>query len=157
MSDDRQPIKRSPQLTPLSRDHHEGLLFAWKIRQGIKNETSLETINDYAKWFWSNHLDEHFREEEEILAPHMDGNEMVNRMFQEHRTIKSMIDGGLADADAVEKLAAMISDHIRFEERELFGFAEKTIPTEELNQISEELHKNKTEAANWQDEFWLKK
>ena len=31
------PLKRSKELAPLSREHHDGLLFAWKIKQGLAN------------------------------------------------------------------------------------------------------------------------
>ena len=27
------PIKRSKQLAPLSREHHDGLMYVWKIRE----------------------------------------------------------------------------------------------------------------------------
>ena len=65
------PIKRSKELAPLSREHHEGLLFAWKIKQGLKNETETKLIAEYVQWFWKNHLQEHFTEEEQILAPYL--------------------------------------------------------------------------------------
>ena len=41
------PLKRNPNLVPLSREHHFGLLFAWKLKQGLAKNTSLETMRDY--------------------------------------------------------------------------------------------------------------
>ena len=47
MKPEAKPIKRSKQLSPLSREHHDGLLFAWKIRQGFENGTPLEEMRKY--------------------------------------------------------------------------------------------------------------
>ena len=41
-------IKRSKELAPLSPDHHEGLLFVWKIKQGLANKASFETLRNYS-------------------------------------------------------------------------------------------------------------
>jgi hypothetical protein len=160
MSKETNPIKRSKQLTPLSKDHHDGLLFAWKIRQGLKNGTDIKLIAEYTQWFWQNHLEEHFREEEQILAPHLPAdNELLKQMFDEHENIEAMIhiNENIPDATLLSKLAQAIDDHIRFEERVLFPYAEKIIPEKELNLIYEQLPKEKAECEKWEREFWVKK
>lgn len=160
MSKELKPIKRSPQLTPLSKDHHDGLLFSWKIKQGLKNGADIKLIAEYVQWFWTNDLEEHFREEEQILAPHLPAdNEMLKRMLEEHEEIEAMvhINENIPDANLLEKLADAIHDHIRFEERELFPYAEKIIPVEELNAIYEQLPKEKAECGKWEREFWVRK
>lgn len=159
MSKEVKPIKRSKQLTPLSKDHHDGLLFAWKIRQGLKRDAGLNVIADYVQWFWKNHLQEHFREEEQILAPHLPAdNELLQQMFDEHQEIESMvhITENIVDEAMLVKLADAIDDHIRFEERQLFPYAEKAISVEELNTIYEQLPKEKLERERWEKEFWVK-
>ena len=158
MSKEIKPIKRSKQLTPLSHDHHDGLLFAWKIRQGLKNGTEINLISKYAHWFWKNHLDEHFREEEQILAPHLPAdNEMVKQMFDEHREIKSIFDGeDIANENLLLALAQTIDDHIRFEERQLFPFAEKAIAEKDLSLIQEQLSKQVASTEKWEPEFWVR-
>jgi hemerythrin-like domain-containing protein len=158
MSKETTPIKRSRQLSPLSRDHHQGLLLAWKIRQGIKNGTDKIIIADYIKWFWLNELEEHFREEEEILAPYLKDNEMIQRMFKEHHRIKSIIHNDhLVDEGSLTELALLVNDHIRFEERELFPLAEKMIKEEDLDRIELDLIKEKKTCGVWENEFWLRK
>ena len=158
MSKEIKPIKRSKQLTPLSHDHHEGLLFAWKIRQGVKNGTDINVIGKYAHWFRENHLEEHFREEEQILAPHLPAdNELVKQMFDEHREIRSIFDGeDIINENLLLALAQTVDDHIRFEERQLFPFAEKTIPEKELNLIYEQLSKQAASSEKWEPEFWVR-
>jgi hemerythrin-like domain-containing protein len=160
MAKETKPIKRSKQLTPLSKDHHEGLLFSWKIKTGLKNRTNINLIANYAQWFWNNHLEEHFREEEQILAPHLPAdNELLKQMFDEHQEIEAMIhiNENIPDETLLGKLAKAIDDHIRFEERVLFPHAEKIIPETELNLIYEQLPKEKVEGEKWEREFWVKK
>jgi hemerythrin-like domain-containing protein len=159
MSKEIKPIRRSKQLTPLSKDHHDGLLFAWKIKQGLKNGTDIKLIASYVQWFWKNYLQEHFRQEEEILAPHLpQGNELLKQMIDEHQEIESMIhiNENIADETLLLNLVQAIDNHIRFEERQLFPYAEKIIPEEELNLIYEQLAKDPAKCENWEIEFWVK-
>jgi len=160
MSKEIKPIKRSKQLTPLSKDHHDGLLFAFKIKQGLKNGADIKLIAEYVQWFWANHLEEHFREEEQILAPHLPAdNELLKQMFNEHENIEAMvrINENIPDGALLQNLAQAIDDHIRFEERVLFPYAEKIIPEKELNSIYEQLPKEKAECEKWEKEFSVKK
>lgn len=159
MSKAIKPIKRSKQLTPLSKDHHDGLLFAWKIKQGLKNGADIKLIAKYVQWFWKNHLQEHFREEEQILAPHLpEDNELLKQMIDEHHGIESMvhINENIADEILLLNLAQAIDEHIRFEERQLFPYAEKAIPEKELNLIYDQLSKVPVQCKTWEREFWVK-
>lgn len=160
MAQEIKPLKRSPQLTPLSHDHYDGLLFASRIRQGIKKGADHGVIARYVLWFWENHLREHFREEEEILAPHLPaGNEGWRRMVDEHQEIESMIHitENIPDEHLFQKLADAITDHIRFEEREFFPYAEKMIPATELDSIYEAIVKNDRSCPKWDNPFWERK
>ena len=160
MAKEVKPIKRSKQLTPLSKDHHDGLLFAFKIKQGLKNGTDIKLIAEYVQWFWKNHLHEHFIEEEQILAPYLPhDNELLKQMMEEHENIEAMIriNEEIPDNTLLAQLAQAIDDHIRFEERQLFPYAEKTIPEEQLNDIYERLSKEPVQCEKWEREFWVKK
>lgn len=160
MSKPIKPIKRSEQLTPLSKEHHEGLLFAWKIKQGLKNGTAITIIAAFVQWFWQSHLQKHFMEEENILAAYLPAeNDLVQRMIDEHQNIEALIhiNESIADEALLAQLADAVSDHIRFEERELFVYAEQTLDVEKLNIIYEQLSKNQKSLAMWQNEFWLNK
>ncbi|GAA4732931.1 hemerythrin domain-containing protein [Flavisolibacter ginsenosidimutans] len=159
MNEEKKPIKRSKELTPLSKEHHEGLLFGWKIKQGLKNGTDHALIARYIQWFWDNDLQMHFRKEEAILAPHLSGgNEWVQRMFADHAAIKVLVEqcAKTIDENSFIKLADAVHDHIRFEERILFPYAEKEIPAETLAAMFEELNKI-DKKATWEDEFWMRK
>ena len=159
MNEPIKPIKRSKELVQLSKEHHEGLLLGWKIKEGLKNGTDASLISKYIQWFWENELEQHFRKEEEALAPHLPSdNELVQQMFREHEEIEALINinAMIVDEDIFLQIADGLHDHIRFEERILFPFAESHIPAVELEAICQDLLKTK-EKGKWDEEFWLKK
>ena len=159
MDQSPQPIKRSKELTPLSKEHHEGLLFGWKIKQGLRNNTDHNIISHFIQWFWKNDLQKHFRKEEEVLASRLPAdNELVQQMFSEHKAIETLIstNNSSANKKVFLEIADLIHDHIRFEERVLFPFAEEFIPVNELTEIHGELATAKPK-AQWENEFWLRK
>jgi hemerythrin-like domain-containing protein len=157
MQESQQPIKRSEQLAPLSREHHEGLLFVWKLRKGLKNGTDVRIISSYIQWFWEQHLQQHFRAEEEILAPLMPGNHpMIERMLEEHQEIEASIhiNESIADEALIESLATLVNDHIRYEERELFGEAERLLGKEGLDKVFAALDKEAKSCGEFEQPFW---
>jgi hemerythrin-like domain-containing protein len=151
------PIKRSEQLAPLSRDHHDGLLFVWKLRRGLNNGTPVETIREYIGWFWENHLATHFKNEEEILLPYLPNDELAKRMNDEHKGIKQLISFQTKDKESINQLSDLLEKHIRFEERELFPHAEKKLTTEQLNLVAAQLDHNAACQTEWKEEFWNRK
>jgi hemerythrin-like domain-containing protein len=160
MANDINPIKRSSQLTPLSREHHEGLLFGWKIKQGLKNGTNINTIGRFVQWFWVSHLQEHFKREEQVLAVYMLAEDLqVDRMINEHQEIEALIhiNENIVDEANLLQIAEAIADHIRFEEREFFPHAERSISPENLDKIFDQLSKEKVPSDNWKEEFWINK
>ena len=153
------PIKRSKELVPLSKEHHEGLLFGWKIKQGLRNGTDVKTIAQFIQWFWENDLQEHFRKEEEVLAVHLPkDNELVQQMFHEHEEIEALIHviAMIPDEDIFIQLADSLHNHIRFEERMLFPYAEESIPANEMQEIYQALLVTKPK-GKWEEEFWVRK
>lgn len=161
MPEEIKPIKRSPQLAPLSREHHDGLLFAWKIKQGIENRASLDVMRKFTVWFWKHHIKPHFFQEEKILLPYLQDNDpLATRLHEEHDYIRELILG--LDDEADHRTLVILSDllnrHIRFEERELFVHLEKILTPEQLENIFTQLEKHPVHCEQeWKDEFWVKK
>jgi len=154
------PLKRSKELAPLSREHHDGLLFAWKIKQGLANGTSIETLCNYTLWFWSNHIKTHFKDEEKVLVKFLPANNpLVLQMFKEHAQIRDLIISldKEPDSSSLQLLGEFINNHIRFEERELFAYAERTLTQEQLNEIYNDLPHDLHCETEWKDEFWVRK
>lgn len=157
---EKKPIKRNENLVILSREHHFGLLFCWKIRKGLKTNVATERIGKYVGFFWDNHLRQHFEEEEAHLFLKVQDSECRKGLGQ-HQEIKSLLKRILAaDAEPAHTLLNQLADkvdaHIRFEERELFPHLERTLPEEELKRIGAALEHAHTIPFkdNYPDEFW---
>lgn len=161
MNQEVKPIKRSKQLTPLSREHHDGLLFSWKIKQGLNNGTQLAQLRKYALWFWQQHIKPHFFQEEKILIPYLpSGHPMAERLKEEHDYIRELILGldEEADKQTLVILCDLLDKHIRFEERELFGYLEELLSTEKLDDVFMQLERHPVVCKEeWKDNFWVKK
>ena len=156
-----EPIKRSSQLAPLSREHHDGLLFAWKIKQGIENKAPLEIMRKYALWYWRHHIKPHFFQEEKILLSHMPANHpMAVKLLEDHDHIRELILGldDEADKRTLVILSDLLNTHIRFEERELFVYLEQNLPAKQLDIVFTQLEKHPVHCEQeWKEEFWVKK
>ncbi|MDH7460082.1 hemerythrin domain-containing protein [Chitinophagaceae bacterium 26-R-25] len=152
------PIKRSEHLIRLSREHHSGLLFCWKIRQGLKKNADAERIKKYVEYFWQHDLADHFREEEDILFAFLKDNDKVKKAFREHVEIKALIDSitenATPETGQLIDLADAVDNHIRYEERELFPYLETAFTPEQLMKIGEQLNAGPSAADNYTDEFW---
>lgn len=158
--EETKPIKRSKELAPLSREHHDGLLFAWKIKQGLANGTSIDLLVNYTRWFWLNHIKPHFKDEEKVLVKFLPANNpLVQQMIKEHEQIRDLIISldQEANENSLQLLAEFINNHIRFEERKLFVYAEEILTPEQLNEIYTDLPDNIDCSTEWKDEFWVKK
>ncbi|WP_353145401.1 hemerythrin domain-containing protein [Chryseobacterium sp.] len=149
-------MKRNQNIILLSRDHHFGLLCSWKIRQGLKKEIETGRIKKYILHFWQNHLEEHFREEEQILCAYLE-DEYTERIRSEHAQIKvlaSQIEHS-EDTRLLSDFADLLEQHIRFEERNWFPHLEEKLNHAVLDRIGKELdhiHPEKKEV--YADEFW---
>ena len=88
----KKPIKRNKNIVALSRDHHQGLLLCWKIRQGLKLNVELKRIGNYIHFFWKTRMVEHFRKEEELLFSKIDG-PVCDRVKDEHGIMRLLVEG----------------------------------------------------------------
>ena len=154
------PIKRSPELAPLSKEHHDGLLFVWKIRQGLKNDTSIDKLRSYTIWYWKEHTKPHFFQEEKILLPYMPADHpWVAQLINEHAQIRELVLN--LDKEAEKETFVILCDlaerHIRWEERKLFCYLEEKLTKQQLSDIHAELVKHPVSCDQWTDDFWVKK
>lgn len=146
-----------PILKPLSAEHEDGLLFASRIRIGLKKHVPLENLRDYTLWYWTNHIRPHFFQEEKILMPWLPaGHPLINRVKEEHHYIRELI---LGIDDEVERrtltvLCDLIENHIHFEEKEVFPFMEENLDRELMDKISGMIDKHPLQSVEWKDKFW---
>lgn len=159
MSQPNIPIKRSAELAPLSREHHEGLLAVWKIRQGLANQVASARIAAFIQWFWQQHLQPHFEKEEKFIPRILSSSRpLLQQMLHEHAEIKMLVADAIQHEDLkkLEVVAQTVNDHIRFEERQLFAEIERTATPDQLRRLATELHDEPVTTA-WDDTFWLQK
>lgn len=157
----KQPLKRDPNLVPLSREHHFGLLFAWKIKQGLAKHASLETMRDYVLYFWETGLQEHFLAEEDLLLNILPATDVQRyKVLREHDTVRNLVDQIEAKTDfsaaVFETLHSYLTDHIRYEERTFFPYLEQQASLEQLAKIGKHLAEEHAETEDtFQPEFWV--
>jgi hemerythrin-like domain-containing protein len=151
------PIKRHPSLQPLSRDHHDGLLLCFKIREGIKRGVEPDRIKSYTDWFWENHLAPHFREEEESVFPliGMDHPE-VKIALEQHVRLKELFTGPVTDYETLRSMERGLEQHIRYEERTLFNTIQNEAASDCLAEAGFEHHRVPS-CEVWNDPFWSDK
>lgn len=161
MKEVRTPIKRSKALVALSREHHEGLLLCWKIREGCRNNIAAQRISDYTFHFYNHFLAPHFVQEEDVLFSVLPANDsLIIEAISQHEALRKLInilrEENQQDTQYLLAFADELDKHIRFEERELFGYIESKLSAEQLLVLTDRLNKteDKHTAAEWADNFW---
>lgn len=153
-----QPLKRSEALKTFSREHHFGLLFTWKIKQGLKLNVETSRLLKYVNYFWEEHLKEHFYNEEVLLFNKID-TEVCTQAKSDHQLIMSQIEHlnatDQSDYDVYQMFIDKLNSHIRYEERVVFPYLERTLSTS-LKELLHPLEKehDKEFIDEFQDEFW---
>lgn len=155
-------MKRNEQLKTLSWEHHDGLVVAFRLQQGLKKGTSMNILKQYILHVWETVLRHHFWKEEEIINPHLEKSEqgliIKRQMMADHHTFRDMIDAlekNSTGPDLIGKFADTLNRHIRFEERQLFPFIETNTSQTELVKMGVFLRDyHSTTRHNWQPVFW---
>jgi iron-sulfur cluster repair protein YtfE (RIC family) len=136
-------MKRSEALSPLSRDHHQGLFVALQLRRADA-DTAAGAREAFLTFFERDGA-RHCRAEEEVLLPayarHAEPDEpAVVRVLVEHVDLRRRAQdlAGSADWDVAElrELGDRLEGHIRHEERVLFPMIEEALPAEELERLA---------------------
>ncbi len=138
-------MKRSPELTPLSHDHHQALFVA----QTLKRADDVDDARERFLAFWRVHGRGHFAIEEDILLPGWvaeDANAdrtAAARVAAEHleirREARRLERGVEIELDELHVLGTMLERHVRFEERELFPAIELALSAEAMARLGTEI------------------
>ncbi len=155
------PIKRSKELAPLSREHHDGLLLSWKIRTGLNKQIDTERIAAYVLQFYKINLEYHFQKEENYLFILLNPEDLLRiEAENQHKAIEKYIDKlkeGQIDLKILTEFADLLEQHIRFEERTLFPHIEQQTSIQVLQDAGAKIaSSNKQCELEWDDQFWLK-
>ena len=139
-------MKRSAALAALSRDHHHALEAALRLRRAGAGE--LDAAIAHLQTFWEPRGRRHFEIEERLLLPALPETDpgwgaAAGRVRDEHARIRAAVDGlrgggrGEESLEAAHGLGRLLRDHVRFEERDLFGLLEARLPERDLARLGE--------------------
>jgi hemerythrin-like domain-containing protein len=137
-------MKRSDALAPLSRQHHQGLFAAMKLKRADA-ATAVDARAAFAD-FWEREGRVHFRLEEELLLPAFarhaqHDHPAVVRVLTEHVDLRrrgaDVTASAESDLGALHELGERLEQHIRHEERVLFPLIEAALPAEELESLAQ--------------------
>jgi hemerythrin-like domain-containing protein len=138
-------MKRHPDLQSLSRDHHQALVVAHRLKH-VDDKDAIAARAAFLE-FWRRHGQHHFRVEEEVLLAgfaRAGGAEDpgVARVLREHAEIRLralQLQGETASVQAQRALGELLAAHVRFEEGELFPAIEATLTSEQLSAVASAL------------------
>ena len=150
----KNPLKRHKALQNLSREHHDGLVFALRLQKGVAKKADLKSMEAYAEWFWKDHLEPHFRMEEVHLFPKYGlDQKLVKIAINQHRSLKALLGIESKSYEDFQKIYTLLQQHIRIEERELFMQIQNELDETELAEF-ETIHTSQNSCENWLDRFW---
>jgi hypothetical protein len=132
-------MKRDPRLHGLTTDHHHALSLATRLaRLADAGRLDAGTVAELRQEFDAE-LAPHFAAEEEILLrPLRDtaGAALAARTWTEHETLRGQLEAAEAgQLDQVGAFAALLREHVHFEERELFPACEALLPQSVLDAV----------------------
>ncbi len=156
-------MRRSRQLKPLSSDHHHALLVAFQLKQALAGHAEsagaprdLPGLVALVRRFDEQVLRTHVRIEEDVLGAYLPA-EDFRRLRSEHVELVRLVGGSRGPAPAEQRaaladFAALLDRHVRWEERELFPYAEGHVDDATLAVIGGELERRlvlaRSEARN---------
>jgi hypothetical protein len=145
-------MRRSRELKPLSSEHHQALLVAFQLKKGLAGHSEsagapkdLPGLLALARRFEEQIFRTHTRAEEDVLGRYLPEGDM-KRLKAEHAEMSRLIESAKSARPpelraALNAFADLIERHIRWEERELFPYAEGHVDEATLATIGGELEK----------------
>jgi hemerythrin-like domain-containing protein len=142
-------MKRHPALIPLSRDHHDALVQAVRLRRAAADgdaSARLAAARDFVDFFRKEER-VHLRDEEEELFPlflrHVPSQPAPLREARVHhmqlegfaRKLDIAVAAGIVDRETLNAAGELLDAHIRLEERQLFPLIEELVPDDELGRL----------------------
>ena len=129
-------MRRSRQLKPLSSEHHQALLVAFQLKKGLAGHAEsagapkdLPGLLALARRFEEQVFRPHVRAEEDVLGQYLAAADM-RRLEAEHAELVQLLESARVRpaapscAPRCTAFADLLERHVRWEERELFPYAE---------------------------------
>lgn len=137
-------MRRDASLIPLSHQHHNGLALCVMTRRSLAKNASAENLKKLARRVVDRYeieLVNHFEIEEQVLFPACGAIPLVAELIAEHRALEGMVARLRTESspELLEEFCALLSSHIRREEKELFEEIQRTLPRETLDAAGAEI------------------
>lgn len=136
-------MKRDPALRNLSVDHHHALVLARRASRVAAGEVDepLDSLWTTVKEAFARELGPHFATEETLLLPALRALgevELVARTLDDHRRLRELVSDERDDVRALlAQFGELLTEHVRFEERQLFECAQQRLSPTQLANIAE--------------------
>src|SRR6202023_2287852 len=148
--------RRHESLIPLSHEHHDALLLAWRLRTGDLSKRKPELRANHVSAFFEHRLVNHLKLEEAPLFPACRavlGVEapLIDVLLSDHRELRAKAAAIKAGAhDQVDGFCGLLERHIRTEARQLFVLAENRMKPAVMAELGRQIKAQlRSEAQNW--------
>jgi hemerythrin-like domain-containing protein len=137
--------RRHDSLIPLSHEHHDALLLAWRLRNGDLSKREPDLRARHVNAFFEYRLISHLRLEEELLFPAFRAvlgveASLIDVLLGDHRELRAKAAAIKAGAhDQVNGFCDLLERHIRTEERQLFVLAENRMQPAEMAELGRQI------------------
>lgn len=135
-------MKRTSELRELSNDHHQALKLARKAKKAAvgADDHAISEVWTEVESLFNTELEPHFQIEELHIAPVLviqGETQLVSRLYEEHAAMRKLLSTVNGRSGANLKLfGELLEQHIRFEEREFFEVAQKTLHPDQLHAVA---------------------
>ncbi|MCC6581724.1 MAG: hemerythrin domain-containing protein [Phycisphaeraceae bacterium] len=139
---EHQPLTRHSALAPFSRDHYVGLVQARRLREAsdVDDVARRQAVAAFVD-AWDTEIAAHFADEERLLAKLLDDADR-HRLIEEHGQLRDLAARVRQPrrqtdppAEILKQLGAKLEQHIRWEERELFGRLQNRMTRQQLVEL----------------------
>jgi hemerythrin-like domain-containing protein len=146
-------VRRDQSLKTLSRDHHQALFAAQRLRRAGDADVEARALEFLE--FWRDRGRRHFRIEEDVLLPAYErfasaSEEAVVRVLTDHVTIRRRaadLEQGERQLASLHELGTLLDEHVRHEERVLFPLIEQALPASELESLARAMDRAEAEGS----------
>lgn len=109
------------------QEHHLLLVFAWRVMQGIKNNTPIKLMKKYVAYFYQHCLLIHCLWEEKLLEKALEWDERIwQDMISGHEQLQKQMENVMSqpetDYEDLQVLCHQIIEAVRFEEQKLLPY-----------------------------------
>ncbi|HXE90399.1 MAG TPA: hemerythrin domain-containing protein [Terriglobales bacterium] len=140
---------RDRNLVPLSRQHQHALAMCVLIRRALSSgKASMEKWRGELREAFASEIGVHFVAEEEVLFPEARNfpalAPLVEELLRDHAALRDSFqraERGTLDAKELERFVALLDQHIRKEERQLFEQMQKLVPADRLEELGRAMQK----------------